>query len=434
MAPRSQVVQDRDATRGRPDSALGGPPLVPVYAYKGVTEGGKSTRGYVDAENARTARGKLRRDGIFLTDLAEGGAEGAARAERQQPGRSFRRRVSTLDMALMTRQLSTLIGAGIPLVTALGALTEQVEGSRLKALVAGVRDRVNEGATLADALAQAGPFSDLYVGMVRAGETGGAIEQILARLADYLESQVRLRNKVGSVLIYPMVMFGFALLVVAALVTVVLPQITQLLATLDQELPIYTRFIIAVSDFARVWWWAVGLGGVAITLLLRAALGTEAGRRRWDRLLLDLPVAGRVVRLLAISRFARTLSTLLAGGIPIVRALDVSKNVANNVILGDAIDSARGSLTEGATLAAPLRASGEFPALVVHMVDVGERSGELEAMLAKVAETYDEQVETAVTRLTALLEPLLILFMVGIVLLIIFATLTPLLQVTRSLS
>jgi general secretion pathway protein F len=145
-------------------------------------------------------------------------------------------------------------------------------------------------------------------------------------------------------------------------------------------------------------------------------------------------VAGRVVRLLAISRFARTLSTLLAGGIPIVRALDVSKNVANNVILGDAIDSARGSLTEGATLAAPLRASGEFPALVVHMVDVGERSGELEAMLAKVAETYDEQVETAVTRLTALLEPLLILFMVGIVLLIIFATLTPLLQVTRSLS
>lgn len=406
---------------------------MPVFAYKGVTTAGRSTRGLVDAESLRAARSRLRRDGVFLTELAEGGADDAVREKRERRrGLSFRR-VSALDLALLTRQLSTLVGAGIPLVTALSALTEQVEGSKLKAVVAGVRDRVNEGATLADALAQAGPFSELYVGMVRAGETGGALEQVLARLAEYLESQVRLRNKVGSVLIYPVVMFGFAMLVVAALVTVVLPQITQLLASLDQELPVYTRAIIALSDFARSWWWALGLGGAALFVLLRAAIATESGRRSWDRLRLDLPVAGRVVRLLAISRFSRTLSTLLAGGIPIVRALDVSKHVANNVILGEAIDAARVSLTEGATLAAPLRASGEFPALVVHMVDVGERSGELESMLSKVAETYDEQVETAVTRLTALLEPLLILFMVGIVLLIIFATLTPLLQVTRSI-
>ncbi|MEN8183435.1 MAG: type II secretion system F family protein, partial [Myxococcota bacterium] len=353
---------------------------MPVFAYKGVTTAGRSTRGLVDAESLRAARSRLRRDGVFLTELAEGGADDAVREKRERRrGLSFRR-VSALDLALLTRQLSTLVGAGIPLVTALSALTEQVEGSKLKAVVAGVRDRVNEGATLADALAQAGPFSELYVGMVRAGETGGALEQVLARLAEYLESQVRLRNKVGSVLIYPVVMFGFAMLVVAALVTVVLPQITQLLASLDQELPVYTRAIIALSDFARSWWWALGLGGAALFVLLRAAIATESGRRSWDRLRLDLPVAGRVVRLLAISRFSRTLSTLLAGGIPIVRALDVSKHVANNVILGEAIDAARVSLTEGATLAAPLRASGEFPALVVHMVDVGERSGELESL------------------------------------------------------
>ena len=406
---------------------------MPVFAYKGVNAAGRSIQGFVDADSPRTARSKLRRDGVFLTELAEE-ARQAARGERAPHFPTFTlRRVSPLDLALTTRQLATLISAGIPLVSALGALTEQVESKRLKGILGGVRDRVNEGASLADALAQAGPFSDLFVGMVRAGEAGGALEQVLARLADYLEGQVRLRNKVGSILIYPAVMFLFAMVVVAALVTVVLPQITELLQSLDQELPIYTRIIIGVSEFARGWWWALLAGGIAAGVLLGATIRTERGRRAWDRFKLRLPVAGRVVRLVAISRFTRTLSTLLSGGIPIVRALDVSKHVANNVILGEAVDAARTSLTEGATLAAPLRASGEFPALVVHMVDVGERSGELEGMLAKVADTYDEQVETSVTRLTALLEPLLIMVMVGIVLVIIFATLAPLLQITSSL-
>jgi general secretion pathway protein F len=406
---------------------------MPVFAYKGVNAAGRSIQGFVDADSARTARTRLRRDGVVLTELAEEAREDAAAARASRFPTFTLRRISSLDLALTTRQLSTLIGAGIPLVSALGALTEQAENKRLKGVLGGVRDRVNEGASLADALAQAGPFPDLFVGMVRAGEAGGALETVLERLAEYLESQVRLRNKVGSILIYPAVMFFFAMVVVAALVTLVLPQITELLTSLDQELPIYTRLIIGLSNFARDWWWALLAAGVGLGALLGAAIRTERGRRAWDRLKLDLPVVGRVVRLVAISRFTRTLSTLLAGGIPIVRALDVSKHVAANVILGEAVDAARTSLTEGATLAAPLRASGEFPALVVHMVDVGERSGALEAMLAKVADTYDEQVETAVTRLTALLEPLLIMFMVGIVLVIIFATLAPLLQITSSL-
>jgi general secretion pathway protein F len=407
---------------------------MPVFAYKGVNAAGRSIQGFVDADSARTARTRLRRDGVFLTELAEEAREGATAARASRLPSFTLRRISSLDLALTTRQLSTLIAAGIPLVSALGALTEQVENKRLKGVLGGVRDRVNEGASLADALGQAGPFPDLYVGMVRAGEAGGALETVLERLAEYLEGQVRLRNKVGSILIYPAVMFFFAMVVVAALVTVVLPQITELLASLDQELPIYTRLIIGLSNFARAWWWALAAGGVGLGVLFGAAIRTERGRRAWDRFKLDLPVVGRVVRLVAISRFTRTLSTLLAGGIPIVRALDVSKHVAANVILGEAVDAARTSLTEGATLAAPLRASGEFPAMVVHMVDVGERSGALEAMLGKVADTYDEQVETSVTRLTALLEPLLIMFMVGIVLVIIFATLAPLLQITSSLN
>jgi general secretion pathway protein F len=411
---------------------------VPVYAYKGVTEAGRNAKGYVDAENLRAARAKLRRDGVYPTDLAESAAASPAK-ERAREGVARRfslpslRRVSTLDLALATRQLATLVGAGIPLVEALGALTEQVESSRLKGLVGGVRDRVNEGASLADAMGQAGVFGDLYVSMVRAGEAGGALEQVLERLAEYLEGQVRLRNRVLSITLYPLMMLGFAVFVIGMLVTFVLPQITQLLESLNQPLPFYTRAIIALSEFARSWWWAVCLGLAAAFLALRAAIRTEQGRVRWDAFRLRLPVLGKVVRLLAISRFSRTLSTLLAGGIPIVRALDISKFVANNAVIGAAIERAKESLTEGASLAAPLRASGEFPPLVIHMVDVGERSGELEPMLAKVAENYDEQVENTVTRLTALLEPVLILVMVGIVLGIIFAVLVPMLQITGSI-
>jgi general secretion pathway protein F len=409
---------------------------VPVYAYKGVTAAGKKTRGHLDAESPRTARARLRRDGIFLTELAEGG-ESTARAESRGrfaislPSLS---RVSALDLALATRQLATLVGAGIPLVSALRALTDQVENARLKSVLGQVCDRVNEGAALADAMAAGGGvFPDLYVGMVRAGEAGGALETVLERLADYLESQVRLRNKVSSIVIYPAMMFLFACVVVGVLVTVVLPQITELLASLNQPLPFYTRWIIAGSHFTREFWWLIA--GVAIGFLaaFRAAVRTERGRAAWDRFRLRVPVVGRLVRMLAISRFSRTLSTLLSGGLPITRALQTASEVTANTVLAAAIDAARTSITEGASVAAPLRASGEFPPMVTHMIEVGEQSGELESMLAKVSDTYEEQVETMVTRLTALLEPILILVMVGIVLVIILATLVPLLEITSSL-
>ena len=412
---------------------------MPVYAYKGVNASGRSTRGHVDAESGRAARLRLRREGVYLTELVEarGGAKAAAGAARAAPGRRLSleilRPISGMDLALATRQLATLIGAGVPLVSALGALTEQVENERLKAVVGRVRDRVNEGGSLAVALAQSGPFSDLYVSMVRAGETSGALEQVLARLADYLESQVRTRNKVATILIYPAIMLFVAIGVVVALVTVVLPQITQLLESLNRPLPFYTVAIIGFSDFVRSWWWALLLGVAGLGLAGQRAVQTERGRLVWDRFKLRVPVFGKVIRHLAVSRFTRTLSTLLGGGISIVKALDISRHVANNVVLGRALERARDSITEGASIAAPLRSSGEFPPLVTHMVEVGERSGELEAMLGKVADTYEEQVENAVGRLTALLEPILILLMVGIVLMIILATLVPLLELTSAI-
>jgi general secretion pathway protein F len=407
---------------------------VPVYAYKGVTRAGKATKGFLDADSPRVARSRLRRDGVVLTEIAE---QGSSTVVEATSGRRFElpsfRRIAPLDLALVTRQAATLIGSGIPLVQGLHALTEQVESPKLKSVLGQVRDQVNQGSSFADALAQTKCFPDLYVSMVHAGEAGGALENVLERLADYLESQVRLRNKVSSILIYPVVMFGFAMIVVGVLVTVVLPQITDLLLSLNQELPFYTRAIIGVSNFARDFWWAILIVASGSILALRAIVRTERGRAVYDRTLLRLPVIGKTVRMLGISRFSRTLATLLAGGLPIVHALDTARDVANNVVLGAAIDASRESITEGASVAGPLRASGEFPPLVTHMIEVGERSGQLEAMLAKVADTYEEQVETTVTRLTALLEPFLILLMVGIVLVIILATLVPLLQVTSSL-
>jgi general secretion pathway protein F len=409
---------------------------MPVYAYKGVTAAGRNTRGHLDAESLRSARTRLKGDGIFLTEITEGRADSAIKNEgagRINIDLSSLQRVSSLDLALATRQMATLIGAGIPLVDGLSALTEQVENPRLKSVFGQVRDRVNEGASFGDALAAADLFPDIYVGMVRAGEAGGALETVLERLADYLESQVRLRNKVSSIIIYPLVMLGFAVVVVGALVTVVLPQITQLLASLNQPLPWYTRWIIAGSEFTAEWWWAMALGFAAAVFAVRAIIGTERGRHGYDRFRLRLPIIGRLVRLLAISRFARTLSTLLAGGLPITRGLATAGEVAGNMIIREAIDKSRTSITEGASVAQPLRDSGEFPPLVTHMIQVGEQSGQLEAMLGKVADTYEEQVETTVSRLTALLEPILILVMVGIVLVIILATLVPLLQITTSL-
>jgi general secretion pathway protein F len=415
---------------------------VPVYAYKGVTQTGRTAKGFVDAENQRLARAKLRKDGVFITDLSESsGARARGPRERSQGAAASRfsfsfaslRRIGALELALATRQLATLVGAGIPLVEALGALAEQVESSRLKGVIGAVRDRVNQGASLADALGESGVFGDLFVSMVRAGEASGALEQVLARLADYQEGQVRLQNRVMSIVLYPLMMLAFSVLVVALLVVVVLPQITQLLESLNRPLPLSTRIVIGLSEFVRTWWWALGLAAVAASVGLRAAIRTERGRARWDAFKLRVPVLGKVVRLLAISRFARTLSTLLAGGIPIVRAMGISKLVANNAVIGRAVEQAAESLTEGASLAGPLRASGEFPPLVIHMVDVGERSGELEPMLAKIAESYDEQVESSVTRLTALLEPLLILLMVGIVIMIILSVLLPMLELTGSI-
>ena len=412
---------------------------MPVYAYKGVNQAGKPTRGTISADGPRAARAQMRSAGVFLTEIAETtAAAGSERAGAEPTSRfhvdiSLPQRIPPLERAMATRQLATLVGAGVPLVEALSALVDQTEHRALKGVFAQVRDKVNEGSALADALTSTGRFDNLYVSMVRAGEASGALEAVLARIADYLEDQVRLNSRVMSILTYPLFMLVFAAVVVGVMVTMVLPQITELLISQNLELPWYTRMVIGGSDLLRGYWWLLILLGVAVGFLYRAVGRTERGRMALDRFWLRFPVIGRVIRFLAIARFTRTLGSLLASSVNIVQALNIARHVANNAVFEEAADAARESILEGAALAVPLRTSGQFPPLVTTMVEVGERSGDLEGMLIKVADTYEEQVETSVTRLTSLLEPILILVMVGVVGVIIMAVLMPMLQLTESI-
>jgi general secretion pathway protein F len=403
---------------------------VPLYAYRALDSTGRAVGGIVDAESVRSARLKLRKTGVYPFALSEERRAAAARPALgiALPGE----RIPSDELAATTRQFATLVGAGLPLVEALGALSEQTERERLRHVLAQVRQQVLEGRALAAALAEhPRVFSPLYVNMVQAGEASGALDVVLTRLADYTENQARLLRKVRSALTYPAIMFVLGGAILLFLLSYVVPKVTRIFQETQQQLPTVTVLMIGVSGFVARWWWllAIVLGGAILGA--RAYARTPLGRERLDRWQLRVPYFGRLAQRLAVARFARTLSTLLASGIGLLPALDIVKNIVNNVILARAIEQARDAIREGQSIAPPLRESGLFPPLVVHMVAVGERSGELEAMLAKAADAYDAEVEQAVTGLTTILEPLIIVFLGMVVLFIVLATMLPIFELNR---
>lgn len=407
---------------------------MPVYEYKGLIAGNRSTRGMVDADSPRAARTKLRAEGIFPTQLVEGRTRSVASEALSRFRLPQLRRVPALDLSLFTNQLATLIGAGIPLVESLSALTEQVENTRLKTVIGRLRESVNHGSTLGDAMAEHPQvFSDLYQSMVRAGESAGALELVLTRLSKYIEGQMELSNKVISAMMYPLIMIGMSLVVMGVLLVKVIPTIAGLLEDLNQPLPLPTMVVISASKLVTDWWLPASVTLAATFLIWTRYIQTVRGRLAWDRLRLRLPVLGRVVRYVSISRFARTLATLLEGGLNIVAALDISKRVSANAVIGAAIDDAKAAITKGATIAGPLRQSGQFPPMVMHMVSVGEASGELSTMLAKVADTYDELVRNSLNRFTALMGPTLLILVALLVVMVILSTLLPLMNLTAAL-
>jgi general secretion pathway protein F len=417
-----------------------------VYEYKAMDARGKKLQGLVDADSPKAARQKLRREGTFVTEIVEGKAGGTVRSAggastaKKTGGignieidlSKYLEVIGVADVANATRQLSALIGAGIPLVEALGALSEQVDKENFRIILREIKTKVNEGSSLAKALADyPRVFSPLFVNMVRAGEQAGALESVLERLADYTEAQVELRGKVGAALTYPAVMLLVALGVIGFLLTYVVPKITKVFKDMGNELPTITKVVLWVSNTLQNYWWLVILIGVVSAVLFRRWYRTESGRLRVDAWSLKMPIFGSMFRLVSIARFASTLSTLMTSGVPLLAALGIVKNVMSNVVLANAVADAQEAVREGSAVHQPLKKSGEFPPMVVHMIAVGERTGELSSMLERVAKTYESQVNRRVETLTALLEPLMILFMGGIVFVIALAVLLPMLQMNR---
>lgn len=408
---------------------------MPVFEYQAYDAAGRARRGLIDADSSRSARSKLKAQGLFLTALAEAAAQGAAARGQGFLGRlqgvTLFQRLSQPELAAAVRQLSTLLSAGLPLVGALNALLDQVDNVVLKRVLADIKDRVTEGVSLADAMARHPKvFPELFSSMVAAGEASGALEVVLERLAEFMEGRVRLTNKVRATLAYPAFMVVVGSAVLFFLLTFVVPMVTEIFEDTEQALPLPTILLMAVSGALSRWWWVLAAGLAAAVFALRRYLATPAGRANYDRLRLRAPIIGTLTRKLIVARFARTLGTLLNAGIPMLRALDISKTVVGNKIMAAAIEEARDTVGEGEDLASPLKRSGVFPPLVIHMVAAGESSGELEKMLLKVAESYENDVETTVASVTSLLEPVMILTMGLVVGFIVLAILLPIFEMS----
>ena len=406
---------------------------MPVFAYKGYNGQGRVVTGTKDADNERTIKQVLRRDGVYVTELRETGAAAKKDAVTKKfEVKFFAERVSPQELAIATRQLATLVGAGIPLVDSLGALVEQVEHEHFRSVWSDVRQRVNEGAGFGDSLAVYPKiFSGLFVNMVRAGETSGALDIVLTRLADFTESQAELRSKIFATMFYPIMMLVMAVVVMGILFTFVIPKITKIFESQKNAvLPLPTQMLILISSFTKNYWF-VALPVVILAVVgFRKFINSKRGRPWWDQLVLKIPIFGSLVRMLAVTRFSRTLATLLGAGVPVLTAFDIVRNVVQNTVLANVIDTARDCVKEGETIAAPFKRSGEFPPIVVHMIAVGEKSGQLEEMLNNVARAYEVQADSRLRALTSILEPVMIIGLGIIVAFIVFSVILPMMQIS----
>ena len=403
-----------------------------VYVYKALDTRGRPTKGLVDAESVRVARQKLKQQGIFPTVLEESIAKEPSRGVALFSGAGRGRKVDTGTLCIATRQLSTLVGAGMPLVEAMRALGDQLDHVSLKAVIAEVGDEVNEGSTLAAAMRKhPRVFPKLYANMVASGEASGTLELVLTRLADLLEAQNELRRKISSALVYPVLMLCLCFGVIVLLLTYVVPQITQIFESQKIPLPLPTQFVIGLSAFMQSYWWLIAGSAALFVIWFQRYRITVAGRKKIDRFLLRLPIVGAIILKVATSRFAKNLGTMLASGIELLGALAIAKNIVGNSVLEDTVEQAIDGVREGRSLAAELERSGAFPRMLIHMIAIGERTGQLEDMLLRSAASYESEINALVARFTALLEPLLILFLAMLVGGILAAVMMPMLEMNN---
>lgn len=402
---------------------------MPLFQYRGLTKTGKNVKGTFDAENMRVARIKLKKDGIFVVDIKDKqkSITKKSRAKSSQGG------VSVQDLAMMTRQLATLIKANIPLVDALSALAEQVDNPALGEAISDCKNMVNEGSTFSKALSKYPKiFNNIYLSMAEAGEASGTLDVILMRLAEFTEAQNDLRTKVKSALTYPIVMLVVTFGILMFMFVFIIPKMVTVFESAPElKLPWYSVMIIEFSGFLVNYWYLIIGSMVGGAFLFFNWKSSENGRKQWDAILLQLPLVGPMARMVAVARFTRTLATLLMGGVPMLNALDIVRRVVDNHVLAIAIDDARGHISEGESIAGPLAKSKQFPPLVIHMVKVGEKTGDLENMLTQVAEAYDFQVKAKLEGLTSLMSPIVIVIMGIVIATIVFAIMIPMFEMTN---
>jgi general secretion pathway protein F len=405
---------------------------MPVFEYVAIDRAGKSRKGIIDADSARVARQKLRSDGIYPTRLEETQADEISERPSRLQFRLPLQRVRRAELVSTTRQLATLLSAGLPLVSALSGVLEQVKRPALRKVLSQVRERVKEGMSLANAFMEhPAVFPAVYTAMINAGETSGTLELVVERLADFGEQQLDLQRKIRSTLAYPLLMLIVGVGVVVFLMAYVIPRVTQIFVDLKQELPLPTTILIGASDLFQRYWPLAILAIVGCFFAARHYVRTEAGRRRYDRMLLKLPVVGVIVEKVAIARITRTLGTLLHNGVPLLNSMEIVRSLVGNVVLKQALEEARQEISEGASITGPLARGGVFPPSVIQMISVGEQSGNLEGMLFKIAETLDSEVETSVTTFTSLLGPFMILFLAFFVGFVVLAVLLPILEMSQ---
>ncbi len=403
---------------------------MPVYDYTALDAKGKTISGIIEADGAVAARQKIRSAGQFPVNIKEVKDGASDKQERRKFSLSqYIKRVRPAEVATMTRQLATLIGAGFPLVSAMDTLMAQFPSPGLKKTVAKIKNAIVEGSSFANALSSfPSVFSPIYVNMVRAGETSGTLEIVLDRLADITEKQEALKNRVVTAMIYPLLIMLIGLLIMSFLFIYVIPNITSIFTDMQQELPLPTQILIGISTAFKSYWWVMVVVLIAALLGFQQMRKSDKGRRWSDRTILKLPMAGSLASKLAAAGFARTLGSLLDNGVSMLPSLEIVKNIVGNVHIAEAIDAAAVEVGKGQALGKTLEAANVFPPIAIQMIQVGEQSGDLEEMLSKVADVFEKEVETTVMRMTALLEPIMVLIMAGMVLFIVLSIFLPILE------
>lgn len=400
-----------------------------AFEYAALDGSGRQKRGVLEADSLRQTRQLLRDQGLVPLSV-EPASERKARG--QGGGFSLRRRISPLDRVLLTRQLSTLIAASLPVEEALQAVAQQTEKQNVRALVMGIRSRVLEGHSLASSLAQyPSSFNHMYRSTVAAGEQSGHLDAVLENLADYQERQFESRRDVEMAMLYPVVLTLLAFGIVGALMVYVVPEMVGVIENMGQELPLSTRVLIGISDWTRQYWWLLLLVIAAGVVAGRWLLAQPAVRLAWDRRVLSLPLLGRITRSSNAARYASTLSILTSSGVPLVEAMNIAGEVVTNRWLQRRLADATQRVSEGSSLRVALEGAGYFPPMLLHMVASGESSGELDTMLAKVAHYQQSEVERIVTTLVRLFEPLMLLVMGGLVMFIVMAVMLPILSMNQ---